>query len=428
MLRKLLNGFILILALFSIVSCTDDEEIKKVDVSLKCSLKEDIFKGGELSDIMIELKNNSTGKISKKVYTEGKSISIDEGLYDITIFAKVSFSTEVPDVKEDNKQLLGANAIKTQKVRGVLYQIALHGQKKNLDVDLYTFHSSEGFVLSEIYFSGSKTPENKIYRSDAYFEIYNNSSEVLYADGLCIGESAFATTIKQDYKQDKTNILIKDIINKNVVVKAIYQIPGSGKDYPVKPGECILIADMAQNHKDKNSKSVDLSNADFEWFDKDNKNRDTDNPEVPNMNKIYCYTETIWNLNSNGQNSYILFRLDKKESDFLAANKFDYYYMFEHPRLPKPIRKPFLGYTVNNSLIMDAVNITTPSRFKWLVINESLDMGYTHSGDGDASRYGKSVQRKVSYINEKGRKVLMDTNNSTVDFNPTVVPSPEYIK
>jgi hypothetical protein len=184
---------------------------------------------------------------------------------------------------------------------------------------------------------------------------------------------------------------------------------------------------MAQNHKEKNSKSVDLSNADFEWFDKDDQNRDTDNPEVPNMNKIYCYTETIWNLNSNGQNSYILFRLDKKESDFLAANKFDYYYMFEHPRLPKPIRKSFFGYTVNNSLIIDAVNITTPSRFKWLVIDESLDIGYTHSGDGDASRYGKSVQRKVSYINEKGIKVLMDTNNSTVDFNSTVMPTPKSI-
>ncbi|MCT4601050.1 MAG: DUF4876 domain-containing protein [Marinifilaceae bacterium] len=416
---RVIKILVIIFVISNFISCKEDDEIKKVNLSFKCNLKEDIFKGSELSNIKVELKNNSTGKIIKKDYQGTLPIVVDEGLYDIMITAEVSYKSEIPDIGAE-KELLGAIIDRKQDLKGIVYNIPVNGKNKNIDVELYSSFNTKDFVFSEIYFSGSRTSDLKMYTSDCFFEIYNNSSKVLYADGLCIGEGAFSTNIKEKF--------LPYVMDKKVVVQTIYQIPGGGKDYPIKPGESILIADQAIDHTKVNNNSVDLSKAQFEWYDEGENSDDIDNPRVVNMNRIYCDTETVWSLNNSGVNSFILFKMDKSEKLFLAENAHNYYYMFVSPYIPDPIKMDFFGYTVKNSLVLDAVTLGIPSDFKWLTIDKSLDIGYTHSGDGDASRYGKSVQRKVSYINEKGRKVLMDTNNSTVDFNSTVVPSPGYIK
>ena len=65
----------------------------------------------------------------------------------------------------------------------------------------------------------------------------------------------------------------------------MYAIPGNGKDYPVQPGKSLLICDKAIDHREANSNSFDLSNADFEWYDDSDKNPDIDNPQVTNLDK-----------------------------------------------------------------------------------------------------------------------------------------------
>ena len=49
-------------------------------------------------------------------------------------------------------------------------------------------------------------------------------------------------------------------------------------------------------------------------------------------------------------------------------------------------------------------------------------MGYTYIGVNStiAENYGKAVVRRTAYTTEDGRKVLQDTNNSSVDFEPSV--------
>ncbi|WP_161636211.1 DUF4876 domain-containing protein [Saccharicrinis fermentans] len=61
-------------------------------------------------------------------------------------------------------------------------------------------------------------------------------------------------------------------------------------------------------------------------------------------------------------------------------------------------------------------------------MNPSLDISWTHCGDGDDARYGKSVKRKVDRVESDGRKVLLDTNDSAFDFIPTAEPSPGTIE
>jgi hypothetical protein len=40
---------------------------------------------------------------------------------------------------------------------------------------------------------------------------------------------------------------------------------------------------------------------------------------------------------------------------------------------------------------------------------------------------GHSVKRKISHTTADGRKVLLDTNNSKLDFQATATPSPGVI-
>ena len=91
-------------------------------------------------------------------------------------------------------------------------------------------------------------------------------------------------------------------------IDAIYAFPGSGTDYPVAPGEEVLIAVNAINHKEINPKSFDLSKAKFEFYDESSNPRfqDSDNPNVDNMVNWYDYSRTYWAMHNRGFKSYLL--------------------------------------------------------------------------------------------------------------------------
>lgn len=103
------------------------------------------------------------------------------------------------------------------------------GTTSAVNIKLFLFNSKADFVIEEVYFAGSTTPEGKQYLADQYIKIYNNSDSVLYADGLVILESAFKTSQKYDYTPD--------VMSQAMVVQSVYAIPGNGKDYPIQPGE-----------------------------------------------------------------------------------------------------------------------------------------------------------------------------------------------
>lgn len=276
--------------------------------------------------------------------------------------------------------------------------------------------STNGFVIEEIYFAGSTTPTGDQYSADQYIKIYNNSSEVLYADGLAILGSEFMTVDKQDYTPD--------IMEQGFSVEFIFVIPGSGQDHPVQPGESLLLALDASNHTEANPNSFDLSVADFEFYDESSNPNylDTDNPEVPNLDKWFSYTLTYTVLHNRGFHSYALAKMETDKETFLEKYAYtaNYTYVFGDFSIPREVET----YYVPNSWIIDAVNLSVESEFQWIVTSSSLDAGWTHCGsiDHDPNRYNKSVRRKVeSTVN--GRKILQDTNNSTVDFEADATPS-----
>lgn len=294
-------------------------------------------------------------------------------------------------------------------------------EARSLEAPLASAMAREDFVLAEIFTPGTQTPEGKTYTGDRYFVIYNNSGMTLYADGLVLLESKLKNTLKYT--------LEPDFRSESFAADAIYRIPGDGTQYPVPSGGSLLIVDNAMNHRAANRNSFDLSDADFEWYDQSTSATvtDLDNPNVPNLDKIFCYSLTIWIPNNQGNTSFALARFPDSLSteDYLAQYKFRYNYT--NVTSAGTFKMSADTYLVPNEWIIDAVNLCPRSAYQWTAVATELDGGYTYVGElgSDKTRFGKSVRRKILYT--KGtRHILQDTNNSTYDFRPAQTADPHY--
>ena len=377
------------------IACTDDDKVKITEFTLTLTEPEDL-NVTSISDLHVTFKNVNTGKITTNTLTgtEGK-ITLNEGLYNITVEGKMNYIV-------DEKTVEG-------QVKGYKESVNIVGATSTDNIKLFLFNSKADFVIEEVYFAGNTTPEGKQYSGDQYFKIYNNSDSVLYADGLVILESEFTTSRQYDYTPD--------IMSQAMTVAHVYAIPGNGKEYPVQPGESILICDKAIDHTVATPNSFDLRNANFEWYN-DN-DRDVDNPEVPNLDIIYSSTLTIWTLNNQGLKAYAIARMGVDKQTFLK----DYLYECSYVNSGITMTRNF--YKFPNEWIIDAVNISNKAQYIWNVVDASLGMGFTYCGEvaSDKNRYNKSVRRKVLSTTPDGRKILKDTNNSTEDFEAKATPS-----
>ena len=274
------------------------------------------------------------------------------------------------------------------------------------------------FLIEELFYTGNiidETGRPDIYQGDQYVIITNNSDETLYADGLMFMEAKINSA--QNYE------FIEDIKPEYCGVQAIYVIPGSGTDVPVEPHRSILIANNAQNHKTANHNSFDLSGADYEWYDESTNSAvlDTDNPAVPNLDKWFCYSLTIWTMHNRGFVGYCIAMppVDMDMEKFLENYRWEGQYIM-HTQAGDFTMDITNAYKVPNSWVIDAVNLSVEEVFFTLSFDTSLDAGYAYCGttDGDPNQYGKAVIRKSD-----GNGYLVDTNNSTSDFISNTTPS-----
>lgn len=385
-------------ALMMLSACKKDSTLELKQVALTLTLENpESLKEAKLSNVKITFKEINSGKetVSTNVIDQKLNISLSEGSYDVSLDGTAEYALE--------------GKITTRKVAALKQGMILKGAQAAENLSLFIGQEGSGFVIQEIFFTGTVTAENKQYTGDKYFLIYNNSSETLFADGLVIAQSAFLTTEKRNYTPD--------VMSQAVAVSGVIRIPGSGKDHPVLPGKSILIADDGINHKEFNPGSIDLSKADFEIF---NKNMDDiDNPQVINMENTY----DKFVFHNRGFSSYVLARFPNGTDDFLTNYQYNYDYNLIVNGITYPMDQQ--EYKIPNSWIIDAVNLSVQASFQWIVTDPSLDMGWTFCGKlaSDKTRYGKSVRRKVLSTTTEGRVILKDTNNSSLDFDAEVKPS-----
>lgn len=382
---------------FTVTSCSSDDFGTTASQNGVLTLN---FSGENISSyktLDIEIKEVNTGAIIKKTIENisSFSFSLPYGSYKISVNGVVIASNEEVQA--------GASA-----------QADLVSTVTNLTIPLISKIFHDDFIIEEVFFTGVKTTDNKNYNSSRYFKFTNNTSKTLYADGLILAQSEFLTTDDKNPTPYNANLAFP--------VKGVMVLPGSGTEYPIKPGDFLVIADNAINHKQNTSIAYDLHNANFEFPSTNPALGQVDNPSVPNVKVIYSQmTYNMFFLHNRGFESYVIARFPagENETTFLTNHKYDYTYINSAGGVTSKS-----AYSIPNSWIVDGVNNSIPTNFIHTLTSTSIDGGWTSVGtiDNDAARYGKSVRRKVSGT-QNGKDIYMDTNNSSNDFVKDSEPS-----
>jgi hypothetical protein len=267
-------------------------------------------------------------------------------------------------------------------------------------------------VIKECYWTGSTTRSGGTYFSDQFHEIYNNSTDTIFVDSLCIADvygpagQINPGTRPTEFQNDPNN----------VYVNSIWMIPGTGRQRPLAPGQSIIIAQDGINHRADTAfagvenRTVDLSRADWETFNERPDNRDADSPTVPNLVRVYFTGGFDWLVPVFGPGIVIF----KAYPNMLA----------DSVRVPgsSPAFAPRIR--IANSRIIDAFEaLQNPQSGNFKRIPAALDAGFVSTSDTYSS---KSARRKLAR-RVGTRVILQDTNNSGNDFDIITPPTPRQL-
>ena len=385
---------------FSIIGCKKREADLVQTATVKIAVQyPETYSTRSAANTEVKLTSKGTGT-AISAFTNGEGIAtfsdVVPGTYDVAV----------------NKSL---SATESQTLTGLAQATVLNAAKTDViisapqspDITLQLSGSAVGSLLiKEVYFTGSRTAAGGTYFSDQFIELYNNSTEVIYLDGLCIadlyGNSGLInpSSLPTPFHTD----------NANSYAGNVWRIPGTGTQHPLAPGASIVIAQDGVNHKEATlnpNSPVDLSTADFETYNERPDNRDADAPGVPNLERLYFTGGFDWLLTVFGP-GVVIFRTE----DFSKLEM-----------VPLPGSTSTTTYVkIPNALVIDAFEAlkdATSGSFKRVPVG--LDAGFVFASN---TYTAESFRRKVA-TTINGRRVLQDTNNSASDFEKLTTPTPK---
>ena len=357
------------------------------------------------SDFNILFKDN-TGSM-KEIYGNDIVPGVDIYLKSVTLGTEYKFTSDaagvvsIKNIISDKYVITAKRMMSSEEMEALTGSAQDYYKLKNsstgiIDLDaentdtihvyLDVLEKSSPLVISEIYACGP--PNAGLYFHDKYVEVYNQTDSVLYLDGIMIGDVAGNPSNGVNYRDDP------DYLH----VARLWKFPGSGKEYPIQPGQSVVCAEDAIDHRISAPESVDLSGANFEFYKDDVP--DIDNPNVPNMVKIYQKTsEADWVI---GGEKGALCLIEPMNEDSLQ-------WYNDHIIIP-------YKYVMDGVEYIDDLTDVAHKKMSY-----SIDASFT----GGITFYtGKSMERKTT--TEFGRVILKDDNNSMLDFTVLDHPTPGY--
>lgn len=387
-----LHRLLILTLIIGFASCTEDSDLKKNVIEIQLSFPVELDNMQKEGHIVV-LANTPKGyTVNATSNLEGNAVfeDIEPGSY--------TLSTSIPIVYLNRSRVLnGKNDIivESDYSSTMILKMAEAGR----------------FVISQFYYSGCLTEAGQLYYGDQFIEIYNNSEDVLYADGLSIVEHG-SNGINPNYWNELEATYI--------VAKSIWTIPGSGNDVPVYPGKSLTIASNGFNYKsDVNgvpNSPVDLGNSDFEYHLYTESGRDIDYPDVPNLiEDLMVFRGTVSYFDVRGGSAMALAWLPSNRDSFINNN------------LVSKVSLNTISYfcKIPNEFVEDAVEVVLTDRTVYKRFDNSLDAGIIAVKAG--SKSALCIRRKVEELVEE-RKILTDSNNSSEDFNHDVVPVPRFFE
>jgi hypothetical protein len=231
---------------------------------------------------------------------------------------------------------------------------------------------ASNLVISEIHFAGSCG--SSFYFYDQFVELYNAAAETTYLDNVIVTRQAQV----EDPEMEQ-----KDYVSANYA----FQLKGTGRQYPIAPGQYVVIAADAVDHTQWCANAADLSIADYECFNA--LGNDYDVLDVPNFESIMPGKTTDFLINL-AHNAIVIARGGNYPID----------------------EKNYMRIPVDS--VIDGVEYSSnPSSVKMMTVR--VDAGF--AGIGITRYSGQSTERR-----EEG----VDTNNSTFDFVNLPHSTPGY--
>lgn len=236
-----------------------------------------------------------------------------------------------------------------------------------------------------------------------FFELYNNSGQTIYLDGRLFGR---AYTSLHDFNRPCAEGAVFANDADGLWARLFQRFPGNGTEYPVAPGEAVVIAHDAIDHSQVDPDFLDLSDADFELDGP----ADPDNPAVPNL--IEESTDPII-----GNGIQMLYGVHPPfvTSPLVAVSSLPQ----DRPLQPLTdaifVRIPVGDVIDTFAQILS--RLTTPSGICPRALHARFDqLAYVYDR-GLPDAHLKSQQRKVVGTAPGGWQILLDTNTSAVDFH-----------
>lgn len=385
--KFLKNGVIAMMTVcgLAFVSCSEDndEGMKSYKLTVSYSLPSDVEASNveELKLILGSTAKNDTLSLD----ANPKEIELPQGQYKVTVTGKVA--------DEAKAYLSGSTSVD-------LYA------NTPVTVNLQKVMQSS-LIFKTIHNSGSK----QYYMHESYFEIVNNSDEVQYLDNLILtaptGNQQTANAWQANGYEDLYACGQGSVV----------AFPGNGHDYPLQPGESVLIANDATNHKLAYGEDVsqaadyascpDLSNADWEIYLDYNAN-DVDY-DAPNLKTIFYNNQYMFafGLGVSGR-SYVLAKLPEGMTPEAYA-ALESSVMYE----PGTSSTSMSYLVIPSKYVLDAVDIYDPETENHYPT--FLPQDDATGVKGNPMYSAKCIRRKVTKI-ENGRPYYQDTNNSAADF------------
>ena len=420
---KHLNNLITSLAvlLVTLASCINyDDAGRLVNVQVHLKSPADFKAGAALDNQEVKIKSKT---VEKTALTDENGVATFEGcmpdVYDISSYVELT--------GEEYAEKTGSqDPVEECIITATLNEQLFDETREQLPIEMESAimaitpkdpgQKTKSIVISKIYSSGSKYNGNKNYMAGRYIELFNQSSQTANVAGMYIG--LLESSNPQPYTLDN----LKNDPNINgtmVVVKQVYRIP-TDKEYLVEGGKSIVITNSAVDHTltAQNQFEADLSGADFEVVDLNDKLEHNDN--VVKMLREYYAISSLkgMNLMQGGPCGIILFETDEDINTWPTTYGYG------------KTSGTWVYLLVPNSTIKDGVdfvkNTSTGPNLSTKRLYDEIDAGCTHI-EAINGYTGEVVYRKTARVSPDGRKILMDTNNSSNDFKVSTTIKPrEY--
>ncbi|MDE6793534.1 MAG: DUF4876 domain-containing protein [Muribaculaceae bacterium] len=394
-MRKFLYILPIVAMFLGFSACSsDDDEVVRHTLTVNVTLPDEInSKASESaqSDLFVTAFNTSTSeRKTASIKDNVAKIELVPGTYNLTVSGEVmSFI-----------------------VNGVETDVDVFANK-TVNIDLVAAKASP-LIFKEVYFSGVKD----FYFQDAFYEIYNNSDEVQYLDGVIMGIVDFGFAPDSSDKSLPsvwmTNGKYSD--GRYPLTSHVQCFPGTGKDYPIQPRTSIVVAANPMDHSSRqlaeadDPSPVNLTNAQWQLYVEGGFPADTKMGNAEPMKFLWKTWGREMMPATDGQ-PIVLARLKDIDPAVYAAEASTL------APVPGGTNKCFM---IPADCIIDAIDIVSsdPSLHnKRIEAKDDAGMTwFTGANGGDGAYSGKSLRRKVTGFTSTGKAILKDTNNSNNDF------------